>query len=284
MQATMRSSWVLWLPCAVASTEQSPGVPHPGTISPVDKARSLGSVFGALVGAALIGGCLQVPPSGGSGDASVGGGVGDGDSDSAEPRVDAGPPPESDCPLSPLVDDFEDGSYAEPWPKAWADPGVDIDETDGRGIIAVSGTQPAYGGFASDRFDARNTCTYVEVVSMLNHAPGTSAEMFLMLKDTEEAIVFFKQVGGNLSCGYEFSNNNNETIDGSYDPEQHRWFRLRIDGTTAYCGVSADRISWDEITILDVPVNLSSALFVVMAGTNEVEEEPGQVEIDNVNR
>jgi hypothetical protein len=205
----------------------------------------------------------------------------DGDGDAS---ADAAPPPESDCPLSPLLDDFEDGIYADRWPRSWVDVGVAIREETGLGIIALSGTQPAFGGFGSARFDARDTCTYVEVVRMLDHSADTSAKMFLMLKEADGYVAYLEQAGGQLACAYKVGGAETKVIGGSYDPEQHQWFRLRVVDTTVYCGVSADRISWEEITLADVPVDFSSAVFIVMAGTNEGEADPGQVEIDNVNR
>jgi hypothetical protein len=125
-----------------------------------------------------------------------------------------------------LVDNFADDAID---PAKWVAFGSGVSETNGRiEVRPASGSVGSAGLVSAAGYELFESQYVVEVVNALRSAPGV--ETVVRAKVDANNFASFRIVGGMLRClqrawGYDY-----HSAAVPYDPERHRWLRLRSSG------------------------------------------------------
>lgn len=88
----------------------------------------------------------------------------------------------------------------------------------------------------------------------------------VMFKDSSNQL-FFMITGTHLYSIKKVSGSDTTVNDTTFDPDIHRFFRIRISSTTAYWEVSANRAHWTVLHSEATPITVTSALALIQQGS-----------------
>jgi len=177
-----------------------------------------------------------------------------------------------------LTDNFNDNS---PDGSKWGFYGP-IQEVNRRLEVRPPGNLAQYGGYQSAvTQDLTNSSAHVEVVQTLL----SGATNFMAIQDSTHQ-VFFNAAGGVLTCTAYVVNNGvfsgfSQSV--PYDPEAHRWWRLREVNGVLHWEVSADGQEWNALLSKPTPINLTNVTLHLQAGTDNKVAYPGIAIFDSFN-
>jgi hypothetical protein len=184
-----------------------------------------------------------------------------------------------------LVDNFDDGLQGIDW--YWSgDPGTNVFESNGEGVVELPANQPGntYAAFQSARlYDLRNDSISVEVTQAAN--PAGTARTFLVAAYDDQNYLELSQRNGKLICARVVGGNLLIPANISYDAQAHRYWRLREDGTTTYWETSPDGVSY--MVRAQTPTAqlfpLSSIRVDLGASLNNADPNPGEAHFEGLN-
>jgi hypothetical protein len=183
-------------------------------------------------------------------------------------------------PCVPLAisDNFDDGTPAAIWMVLANNP-VTTAETGGElQVTLASAGGSHYGGYDSlSMFDLRDHCIYVTYVTVPTNEP--LVEMTLAGRTSTTAVGFVYHAG----VMDPFVNTGTFTSLGAvtYNPAVHKVMRVREDSGTMTWETSADGITFQVMASEPTPVDVSSMLIVIEAGTYGSAPSPGMGVYDN---
>ena len=175
-----------------------------------------------------------------------------------------------------LTDNFNDNSRDG---SKWGAYGF-IQEINQRIEIRLPSNTPNYSGLLSAaRYDLTNSSIHVEVP--LPPQPGVSINLKVVVDDNNH--LFFHAAGGNLTCTAFCTGGFSKTL--PYDPENHRWWRLRESDSVLYWEASANGQDWNILLTRGKPagLNLFSVEIHLQAGTGDKVASPGLVIFESFN-
>ena len=201
------------------------------------------------------------------------------------------------CPIATLSDDFADGFRSRDWLFAGGNSGTSALETEGRLVFSLlSGVVSNHQYVSSQNYDL----TDGEVVVELPEHGGEGTTSYLELTRQSQAVAFsVTEVDdgmGTLTTMVQASTNvdGNVEIRGAqpYDPNGHRFLRIRHDGVGLVWETSADGVSWPEsasdersiATVSPTPPGLIIDDLDVRIGSRGADmSTPGHAQFDNLN-
>jgi len=185
-----------------------------------------------------------------------------------------------------LVDNFNDNSTDA---SRWGSYGP-IQEVNQRLEVRPTSDTPQYGGYVSSvTYDLTDSFMHVEVAQIL---VGTQSQTEFSVNNDAGNKVYFAAAVGKLQCGAWFpSVNNGFATIIPYDPECHRWWRLRESGGVLFWEVSADGQVWAAVFSRSTAATsttpalsyLNSVYLRMQAGTNARDAHPGVALFDSFN-
>jgi hypothetical protein len=185
-----------------------------------------------------------------------------------------------------LVDNFNDnaldpakwyGAYGSPAPLSER-----IREVNGRIEIRPAPGVTAFNGLESAGYhDLTGSEVRVEVVRPLIASP--KALTFLRVRKDSSNLVELAIIDGVVECGTVVAGQYTYFGERDYDPEKHRWLRLReLDGTT-YWEVSAEGCEWTVVASKPNPFAMTVIDVELGCGVNAIVAAPGMAIFDNFN-
>lgn len=150
--------------------------------------------------------------------------------------------------LDTLTDDFDDGTVdAGKWPSNYNTGGAPPAEAGGRAVV------PCDTGFAA--FASGGSYTLADSHALVEMYPpaagGAAAEAWAQLLVTSstagtDAIIEVNAVSGLLNMAVRAAYFDPDAATLTYDPDEHRWLRIREDAGTLYWDTSGDGLTWTE--------------------------------------
>jgi hypothetical protein len=173
-----------------------------------------------------------------------------------------------------LTDNFNDNSTDT---SKWGAYGP-IQEVNQRLEIRPARNLAQYGGYRSVApYDLTDSFVHVEVV------PGQATATELKAEGSGDNSVFFNVGGGLLSLGVRVAGTGGIFKSVPYDPESHRWWRLRESGGRLHWEVSADGQDWATLASKPTPISITSVSFFIQAGTDVAVAYPGLALFESFN-
>lgn len=183
-----------------------------------------------------------------------------------------------------LTDNFNDNSTDN---SKWSSYGP-IQEVNQRLEIRPPGNLAQYGGYRSaGTYDLTGSFIQAEVVQVLSGRQVSETQL-MALGDGNNSL-FLVAGAGLLACGARVAGTGGVFKTIPYDPELHRWWRLREDGGVVFWEVSADGQSWPAVATMPTPTSankttfLSSIYVFLQAGTDALEAYPGTAIFESFN-
>lgn len=178
-----------------------------------------------------------------------------------------------------LTDNFNDNSTDG---SKWGAYGP-IQEVNQRVEIRPPGNLPQYGGYQSTaRYDLTDSFIHVEVVQTLSGLQASETEFAAIVDGNNK--VFFIANGGLLACGARVAGSGGVFTTIPYDPESHRWWRLRECAGALHWEVSADGQGWVPVASKrPTPISLTSVTLMIQAGTYDRDAYPGLAIFESFN-
>ncbi len=190
--------------------------------------------------------------------------------------------PNPNCRLAQsLVDNFEDDCSDSRW-GANSDELTTIGEASGQLIITLpaNATEGVAEYTTVDSYSLTSSYFAVEVPTMVN--TNTNAEAYLQAIDDSENFLSIEQIRGLLYLGATVNGvRSATTLD--YDPEVHRWWRLREEDGRWYAETSVDGSAWEIYHSDDSPGFVDDLRLTLGSGIYEEESAPGSSHFDNLN-
>jgi hypothetical protein len=185
-----------------------------------------------------------------------------------------------------LSDNFNDDSIdAIKW-VAYGTPGTAADrlrEVNGRVEIRPASGVSGYSGYQTQStYDLTRSHIAVELVRALStRAPvaGTYLRAYIDSNNRVELGIS----NGTISPGYVVAGAYTFFDERPYDPEQHRWLRLRERDGTTYWETSPDGYDWTVLASRPTPINLTAVTLTFLTGAYQPVTAPGMVIFDNFN-
>lgn len=177
-----------------------------------------------------------------------------------------------------LVDDFNDDQRDT---ALWTGFGA-YRETGGRIELSPPGVAGSYAGYESAvTYDLTDSRVHVELVSPLRAAEGADCNLLLTVDASNSLGISVEagQVFIALKVGGTFSSPGSVP----YDPDRHRWLRLREKGGTVHWETSADGAAYETLHAQAVPFALTALNVGISAGTYQDVAAPGIAVFDNLN-
>jgi hypothetical protein len=151
----------------------------------------------------------------------------------------------------------------------------------GRLEIRPGGNLTQYGGYKSvATYDLTNSSAHVEVVQTLSGETNFEA----IMDGTHK--VFFSAGGGFLTCTAHIVENSQYlgfSTSIPYDPESHRWWRLREKDGVLHWEVSADGQQWNALLSKPTPMNVTFVTLHLQAGNFDKVAYPGLAIFESFN-
>lgn len=132
------------------------------------------------------------------------------------------------------------------------------------------------------RYDLTNSSIHVEVVQALSATPGTSVFMSARIDSANEVWIAIES-GGMLRAASQVGGPVTELALVPYDPALHRWLRLRERSGFTYWETSPDGATWEVLARIPDPIDMTSLLLGLSAGTYLSVPYPGFAVFDNFN-
>jgi hypothetical protein len=163
-----------------------------------------------------------------------------------------------------------------------------ISEVNGRVEIRPPGNQPSssYLEYVSHAtYDLADSEVRVELVRTLIRSSRTGT--FLRVQPDATSYVLTIGVGSSgmlyASALLPGSSSTTSFSQRPYDPDRHRWLRLREQVGTVYWEVSADGDEWVVLASIPTPFDVSQVKVRFGAGTSQPVTAPGTAIFDNLN-
>jgi hypothetical protein len=202
------------------------------------------------------------------------------------------------CPIDGIADDFESDNRSTEWLLTGGTDGTGAVQTAGQVFLNLLPTgESDYQYISSKNYDLTEGQVSVELVT---HGEGSAS--FLELTRTGQTITLQvidvpDMTGDGMVTEVQAITNVEGDIQPrgtvTYDPEQHRFLRIRHDGTGLIWDSSADGITWPEspadpghiATVSPTPMGLEIDAFDVRFGAraDAMADFPGQSKFDNLN-
>ncbi len=178
-----------------------------------------------------------------------------------------------------FADDFEDGSFAPLWLIS-GDPEVTPVEAAGVVKIELAPNVEAYGNVESAcSYDMRDRELSIEIRATPN---GVSAELFLQIQIDGDTRLGIDVFNATLQPYHRIAAVYTPLASLTFDPVDHRFWRLIESAGTMRWETSSDRVSWIVRAMEPTPFDLSSVGVGVFAGTFNMVANPGAAVIDNL--
>ncbi|HEU4558451.1 MAG TPA: hypothetical protein VFS20_11400, partial [Longimicrobium sp.] len=185
-----------------------------------------------------------------------------------------------------LVDNFGDNSLdPAKWYGAYGSPGPlaeRIREVNGRIEIRPAPGVSAFNGLESAGYhDLTASEAKVEVVRALNAVPN--ALTFLRVRKDTNNLVELGIIDGVVECCTVIAGQYTYFGERAYEPEKHRWLRIRESDGTTYWEISGDGCEWAVVGSRANPFAMTVIDFELGCGVNASVSAPGMVIFDNFN-
>jgi hypothetical protein len=193
------------------------------------------------------------------------------------------------CDVDTFSADFED-PLTRDWKYVYRDGGATHRITEGALYLEPNDAEDNFVIYGTSRlFQAVGQGVSVEMIEALNAPSETS----FRLTNSNEWVEF--EVRGDpdmegdptdpvLRARYRAEDTTNDLTATPYNPEQHRFLRIRDDGSTMYWESSPDGIDWSvEASQAPVPVELKNIRIELGADGSPDTPVQGQAVFDNVN-
>jgi hypothetical protein len=182
------------------------------------------------------------------------------------------------CPIANLQDDFDDGVMARHWSRSWEEASVNLDESGGQLSISFDGSQSGAGGVVSAQsFDFTGGEVAVEVIA--SGLPAASS--FLRLELDHNNAVAITALGSELLCERWSSGMLLDAGSVPFSATDQRFWRLREQGGSFYCEMSADGGLWSVFGLAEMPIDPKAVDVIVGGGVSSATR--GEVLFDNYN-
>lgn len=185
-----------------------------------------------------------------------------------------------------LVDNFNDDSIDQGKWIAYGTPGTAADrlrEVNGRVEIRPASGVSGYSGYQSQTtYDLTRSHAAVELVRALStRAPvaGTYLRAYIDGNNRVELGIS----NGLISPGQVVAGAYTFFDERPYDPEQHRWLRLRERDGSTFWETSPDGCDWTVLASRPSPISLTSVTLSFLTGAYQPVTAPGVVIFDNFN-
>jgi hypothetical protein len=185
------------------------------------------------------------------------------------------------CGSSTVMDDFPGTAFDPQW-DTWNDNHTTIAVTGGGAVITTDGTSGVWAGFQTkhllnlvgDSFyaDASNVEQESGFVSWLDALVPGDGTTYLEFSVEANTLYLLQTING--------TNVNQKTL--TYDPVAHRYWRFRVDGTTAYWDTSPDGVTWTQRFMTTTQLD-PSAVQMVFGGGEYQAVSAGTTRIGSVN-
>ncbi|OKH91486.1 hypothetical protein [Streptomyces uncialis] len=152
--------------------------------------------------------------------------------------------------LNALLDNFNDGALGPEWGNSYGG----TTETGGRARVpcttGYAGCQTAYS------WTLAGAALYVQVPTVPVASTATEAYCGVMIQSVTagtRAGFIINAVTGLLRCKSETGYYDPDSVDITYSAVDHRWLRIREDGTNVYWDTSPDGSTWTTRRTLATP-------------------------------
>ncbi|MFE8602801.1 vanadium-dependent haloperoxidase [Archangium violaceum] len=174
-----------------------------------------------------------------------------------------------------FTDNFNDNSINA---SKWAAYGP-VQEVNRRIELRPDGGIANYAGFiATAAYDLTDSFFHIEVrQALLQSAPTSETSFFARGPGTER--IQFSVGGGELTCGL----NGTTLVHEPYDPERHRWWRMRESAGVLHWEVSANGREWLTLISEPAPFTPTSLIVELQAGCFQPASAPGLAIFDCFN-
>ncbi|HEX8363129.1 MAG TPA: vanadium-dependent haloperoxidase [Longimicrobium sp.] len=185
-----------------------------------------------------------------------------------------------------LVDNFNDNSPDTTKWNPYGNPGGSaerIREANGRVEIRPASGTTGYSGYESAAtYDLTRSYASVEVVSALS-TRSTAAGTFLRAHIDANNAVELGISGGLIRPLAQVAGTYTYFDERPYDPEQHRWLRLRERDGNTYWETSPDGCDWTVLTSRPNPISLGAVKLTIASGNHQPVSAPGVAIFDHFN-
>lgn len=182
--------------------------------------------------------------------------------------------------IETLSDDFDDGSVdAGKWPNNYNTAGAPPVEAGGRAQVPCDTGFSAYASAAA--YTLADSMAWVEMYPPEDGGATDEAWSQLLISSSTSGtdIVFeVNAATGLLNMGSRTSFVDPDAVTLTYDPDEHRWLRVRETGDTLHWDTSPDGLTWTERRAIASPAWVADADLEVQliahrdAGTADVAE------------
>jgi hypothetical protein len=212
--------------------------------------------------------------NGGAGGQGGTGGVGGGEGGAAPGCGPSG--------ISTLVDDFNDGVIGPQW-DYFSNSNSSIAEENGELRITLGAeVSGSFAGMTSVSSFVLTDCqVFVKVTSDLDPMTNGYAALAATAGDSYAEIIL---AHGFLGYKTWIGPVQNYYGDVPYDPEAHRWWRLRETAGTLHYEASPDAVSWTTLYSVATPFSVADVKVMLDGGTYQAEPiAPGEARFDSLN-
>lgn len=186
------------------------------------------------------------------------------------------------CKLSSFTDDFDDGDVSRRWDRSFFSATCTAAEIGGEAVMTLGSDSTDYCAYMSaTSFDATGEGAIVEVTELPD--PGVTAEAYFRLEVMDVHGVQITADQGDLSFGVIEDGTYQTIASLLYDPVDHRWWRLREAGGTAFFETSPDGAAWTTRADAPTPAPLTAVDVILGGGTWLPVVAPGEARYDNFN-
>ena len=181
-----------------------------------------------------------------------------------------------------LVDTFgNDVRDSAKW-NSYGSSVADLREVNGRLEIRPTGTPSSYAGYESaSTHDLTDSELRVEVVRTLRVSAG--AETFVGVDDGNDNEVYFTIENGRLYAREEIAGSSVTRRRVAYEPQRHRWLRIRELNDVLFWETSPDGETWETVVSSARSFAITAVYISIGAGTYATLPAPGVAIFDNVN-
>lgn len=157
------------------------------------------------------------------------------------------------------------------------------------GQYRLSDSTLSYRSLGTDGHDASNSSFFAKVTTALNGASAYSAVLYIGVSGSilTQGVRMARTLAGKLQCFVSNGTNpSTATVDITYDPVAHAYWRVRFSGATVFFEVATEvNAAAGTWTILNVGGTSSTFTKTTVAASFELASTggPGTMDIDNVN-
>lgn len=177
-----------------------------------------------------------------------------------------------------LVDDFNDNQTDT---SKWNAYGA-FRETNRRVELLPTGVTGNYSGYASAAtYDLTGSEVRIELIQPLRAAVGAQVNLEAIQDDNNR--VYLSIENGRLTSNQRVGGTYSLLAAVPYDPDRHRWLRLREARGTTFWEASADGVDWTTLASAANPIALGSVTLQFNSGSYQEVASPGTAVVDSFN-